>query len=298
MTEKRARTVLSRLCIALGLYGVLALALLAVPAAAVIAPYAQTAAPAPSGAGYELRGTIYTYGSDTHYHFEYGTTTAYGTSIPVPDADAGSQSYVSVGQVVSGLQPGTTYHFRLLASNAGGTGTSADATFTTAAGSTAPQPAGAESPASATNPYAAGGSYTGSGAYGEGGAYGGEGAGSAPAGRTVRLRIVTVKGKRILADPRGHTLYSLSAERRGKFVCTRSSGCLNVWKPLLVPTRGTVKGPVKLGSVQRPEGGRQVTYRGRPLYAFGLDRKPGTTKGEGIKDVGTWHAVQVPKPRR
>jgi predicted lipoprotein with Yx(FWY)xxD motif len=58
------------------------------------------------------------------------------------------------------------------------------------------------------------------------------------------------------------------------------------------------KGPVKLGTVRRPEGTVQVTYRGRPLYAFSGDRKPGQTKGEGFKDVGTWHAVVVPRVKR
>jgi predicted lipoprotein with Yx(FWY)xxD motif len=161
-------------------------------------------------------------------------------------------------------------------------------------------------PVAAAEPYGESGAYGygEGGAYGEGGTYGeegtygeGEGAGSAPAGREVKLRIVRVDGKRILGDSRGHTLYSLSAERRGKFVCTRSSGCLGLWKPLLIPAHGKVEAPVKLGSIERPEGGKQVTYRGRPLYAFALDRKPGTTKGEGIKDVGTWHAVQVPRHR-
>jgi hypothetical protein len=74
----------------LGLLAVLTifpLALFASPAAAVIAPIAQNGTPVAVAGGVELKGKIYTYESDTHYHFEYGTTTAYGTSVPVPDAD-------------------------------------------------------------------------------------------------------------------------------------------------------------------------------------------------------------------
>jgi hypothetical protein len=90
--------------------------------------------------GVELKGRIHPYGLDTHYHFEYGTTTSYGTSVPIPEADAGSANeFVSVSQIVTGLQPSTTYHFRLVASNSAGPGApSSDETFTTPANSSAP----------------------------------------------------------------------------------------------------------------------------------------------------------------
>jgi predicted lipoprotein with Yx(FWY)xxD motif len=54
------------------------------------------------------------------------------------------------------------------------------------------------------------------------------------------------------------------------------------------------QGPAKLGTIRRPEGTLQVTYRGLPLYTFASDKKPGQVKGEGLKDVGVWHAALVP----
>ena len=62
------------------------------PAAAIInAPPLVIPKPAvQTGGGFELKGSVDPYGLDTHYHFEYGTTTSYGTNVPVPDADAGS----------------------------------------------------------------------------------------------------------------------------------------------------------------------------------------------------------------
>ena len=98
-------------------------------------------------------------------------------------------------------------------------------------------------------------------------------------------------GKTVLATTRGHTLYSLSVEKNGRFVCTGS--CLSNWRPLLVPKNTKPTGPVKLGTSKRPEGKTQVTFKGRPLYAFVGDSKPGQANGEGIKDVGTWHAVTL-----
>jgi predicted lipoprotein with Yx(FWY)xxD motif len=100
-------------------------------------------------------------------------------------------------------------------------------------------------------------------------------------------------GKTVLTTTKGRTLYSLSVEKNGKFICTAS--CLSVWHPLMVPAGVHPTGPVKLGTVERPEGGTQVTYKGRPLYRFGGDSKAGQANGEGIKDVGTWHAASPPR---
>lgn len=100
-------------------------------------------------------------------------------------------------------------------------------------------------------------------------------------------------GKTVLTTTKGRTLYSLSVEKNGRFICTAS--CLSVWHPLMVPAGVQPTGPVKLGTVERPEGGTQVTYKGRPLYRFGGDSKAGQANGEGIKDVGTWHAASPPQ---
>jgi predicted lipoprotein with Yx(FWY)xxD motif len=101
-------------------------------------------------------------------------------------------------------------------------------------------------------------------------------------------------GKTVLTTLGGRTLYSLSAETKGKFICTGS--CLASWHPLVVPTGVKPTGAVKLGTIVRPDNKRvQVTYRGRPLYRFDGDSKAGDANGEGIKDVGTWHAATAPK---
>jgi predicted lipoprotein with Yx(FWY)xxD motif len=224
--------------------------------------------------GFEMKGTVNPYGLDTTYHFEYGTTTAYGTSLPVPDVDVGSgQAAVAVSQTVTGAQPNTTYHYRLVASNSAGPMTaSSDVSFTTSADVSSPPPPVTEP---VTEPKAPTGQ-------GKGGA--------------IWLKERKVKGHMTLVTSTGMTLYSLSVEKKGKFVCTRSAECLVIWHPLLVPKGKKVKGPVKLGTVKRPEGGSQVTYQDRPLYTFAEDKKPGDAKGEGLKDVGTWHSVRVPKP--
>jgi hypothetical protein len=78
----------------------------------------------------DLTAQINPRGLDTTYHFEYGTDTSYGSSVPIPDAAIGSGTTdVAVSQHITGLTANTTYHFRLLATNANGTTTSADHTF-------------------------------------------------------------------------------------------------------------------------------------------------------------------------
>ena len=92
--------------------------------------------------------------------------------------------------------------------------------------------------------------------------------------------------KSILVTRKGLTLYSLSAEKHGRFICV--GGCLSVWTPLVVPRGTKPAGAVKLATIKRPDGRTQVTYRGLPLYTFNDDKKPGDAKGNGFRDVGIW----------
>ncbi|WP_272474885.1 NHL repeat-containing protein [Baekduia alba] len=80
-----------------------------------------------------LYGLIDTIGDQTTYHFEYGTTTEYGTSAPQgAEAIAGKgRTPRTFSRPISGLRPGTTYHYRLVARNSAGVAAGADATFTT-----------------------------------------------------------------------------------------------------------------------------------------------------------------------
>ena len=96
----------------------------------------------------------------------------------------------------------------------------------------------------------------------------------------------------ILVNLRGLSLYSLSAERNGRFICTDAS-CLSLWKPLLIAGGKQPAGARSLGAIKRPDGKRQVTYRGRPLYRFAEDRKRGDVRGEGFRDVGVWRAARA-----
>ncbi len=82
--------------------------------------------------GAQLNGTVNPNGFQANYHFEYGTTNGYGTSTATTSAGSGLTA-VPVSAQISGLVPGTLYHFRLAATNSGGTIYGGDTSFTTAA---------------------------------------------------------------------------------------------------------------------------------------------------------------------
>jgi hypothetical protein len=88
-----------------------------------MAPVATTeAATAITGSGATLVGFVNPEGLETHYKFEYGTTTSYGSTVPTPEGYAGTAvGHDEVTQTIAGLSANTVYHYRLVATNAEGT---------------------------------------------------------------------------------------------------------------------------------------------------------------------------------
>jgi len=108
--------------------------------AALAIPAAASAARAPSAitkraneistAGARLNAGINPHGQATTFRFEYGTSTAYGNQTGLHGAGNGTKA-IRVSAAVSHLTPGTTYHFRIMATSKAGTSFGGDLTFTT-----------------------------------------------------------------------------------------------------------------------------------------------------------------------
>lgn len=79
-----------------------------------------------------LNGSVNPENLSTTYYFEYGTTTSYGHKTATSSAGSGN-SAENVSAALSGLKPGTRYHFRLVATNSVGTSMGVDRTFKTKA---------------------------------------------------------------------------------------------------------------------------------------------------------------------
>lgn len=92
----------------------------------------------------------------------------------------------------------------------------------------------------------------------------------------------TAKGK-TLADASGMTLYVFSRDMPGKPACT--GPCAAVWPPLKAGMNAKPMGPWTI--VTHADGTAQWAYKGKPLYHFSKDMKPGDMGGDGALD-GAW----------
>jgi phosphodiesterase/alkaline phosphatase D-like protein len=123
----------SRTCLAAtsALAAALSLCAFAGAAAAATAPAAITGpVTATASTSATLTGNVNPNGDATSWHFDYGKTASYGTSTQSMSAGSGTVT-TGVSVNVTGLSPGTTYHYRLVASNGGGTTNGADGIFNT-----------------------------------------------------------------------------------------------------------------------------------------------------------------------
>jgi predicted lipoprotein with Yx(FWY)xxD motif len=106
---------------------------------------------------------------------------------------------------------------------------------------------------------------------------------------TVQTRTVKKLGT-ILVNSRGLTLYIFVPDHHAKVTC--KSSCAAIWPPLKVkkgqkPSAGGAAKKKLLGL-----DGRVVTYNHWPLYTYVIDKRPGQTKGQAVKDsFGLWYVI-------
>jgi streptogramin lyase len=105
-----------------------------------IAPAVVTSAPlATSSTDATLAGSVTPNSQATTYHFEWGATTAYGTTTTTASVGSGATPQ-PVSVAISGLTSLATYHYRVVASNGSGTTVGQDQLFTTLPAPVAPAP--------------------------------------------------------------------------------------------------------------------------------------------------------------
>lgn len=108
-------------------------------------------------------GNVNPNGLVTNYVFQYGTTSGYGGQTPLAPAGNGTIS-IRLNQTITGLQPGTTYHYRIVGVNSAGTANGKDRTFKTASVPLSVQIAGVPNPVVFGNPFVVEGNLSGTGA--------------------------------------------------------------------------------------------------------------------------------------
>ena len=114
---------------------------------------------------------------------------------------------------------------------------------------------------------------------------------TAAAGPT--LRIAQGAHGAHLVDASGFAVYVLEGDRMGD-KCV--GACLQAWPPVLAgdvqPSGEAGLQGALVATVARPDGSRQVTYKGQPLYRYARDSGPGSMAGHALKDAyGTWYLL-------
>jgi predicted lipoprotein with Yx(FWY)xxD motif len=123
-----------------------------------------------------------------------------------------------------------------------------------------------------------------------------------PASPPSSLGPVEIKGVdtsigKIVVDGRGMTLYIFEKDNAGTSTCT--GDCAKEWPPMLTGgqvTPGPDVGSMWVGTLDRPDGTKQVTYSGWPLYYSSKDAKPGDMNGQAVVSNGApWYVISADK---
>ena len=108
-------------------------------------------------------------------------------------------------------------------------------------------------------------------------------AGSLSAG--VQAEPPKIMNDRVV-DEHGMTLYVFDKDSPGKSACM--DACASKWPAAMVDSYD--KASVPWSTLTRDAGQKQWAYKGRPLYRWSMDKKPGDTLGDGM--YGVWHAAR------
>lgn len=91
----------------------------------------------------------------------------------------------------------------------------------------------------------------------------------------------------VLTDPDGMTLYVYDHDPIGSGKSKCNDSCAERWIPMAATPEDVAKAPYTI--ITRTDGTRQWAYKGRPLYRWSEDKKPGDLKGDGIGKA--WHSA-------
>jgi predicted lipoprotein with Yx(FWY)xxD motif len=118
-------------------------------------------------------------------------------------------------------------------------------------------------------------------------------AASTPEVGTVLTANNTAQLGTVVIDGQGYTLYRFDKDSAKPPTSTCVGECAEKWPPVLATPGSplTVEGVAQeaVGTINRPDGGIQLTLGGWPVYRYSGDTQPGTTSGQGVG--GTWAAV-------
>lgn len=92
----------------------------------------------------------------------------------------------------------------------------------------------------------------------------------------------------VLTNPAGMTLYVFDKDTAGSGKSVCNGECAMKWPAFAASAKDTPTGDYSI--VTRDDGSHQWAYRGKPLYLWAKDQKPGDMTGDGVNHV--WHAAK------
>lgn len=90
----------------------------------------------------------------------------------------------------------------------------------------------------------------------------------------------------VLVGLNGMTLYTFDKDAHGKSAC--NGPCATNWPPLMAQAGAAASGDWSI--VTRDDGAKQWAYKGKPVYFWAKDGKPGDRTGDGVNQV--WHLAR------
>jgi len=92
----------------------------------------------------------------------------------------------------------------------------------------------------------------------------------------------------VLVGANGMTLYTFDKDMAGSGKSVCNGPCATNWPPLAVTADDAASGDFSV--VTRDDGGKQWAIKGKPLYYWSKDNKPGDKTGDGFNNV--WHTAK------
>ena len=92
----------------------------------------------------------------------------------------------------------------------------------------------------------------------------------------------------VLTGSNGMSLYIFDKDTAGSGKSVCNDGCAANWPPLLAMSGDTASGDYTI--ITRDDGKKQWAFRGKPLYYWAKDQKPGDKTGDGFNSV--WHLAK------
>lgn len=105
------------------------------------------------------------------------------------------------------------------------------------------------------------------------------------------LKTAATQAGQVVVDAKGLSVYSFTKDTKDSGMSACTGSCVAAWPPVLAGSDAPVVEGVtgKVGTIATPDGKKQLTINGMPVYHYVKDKAPGDITGQGVG--GAWYLV-------